>query len=227
MKVVVTGSSGGIGKAVVSLFLQNGHDVVGLDVCPSPFKASESDPRYTHMVADITEAQNLPEIDGVQILVCCAGVQNSTREGLDDIDVNLKGTINTVEKYAFQPSIRSVLIVASASSHSGAEFPLYSASKGGLLTYTRNVAIRLAKYGATCNSISPGGVKTALNDPVMKDPALWKRIMDVTPLKKWAEPGEIAQWCYFLTVVNRSCTGEDILIDNGEMHLNASFVWPD
>ena len=50
--------------------------------------------------------------------------------------------------------------------------------------------------------------------------------MDVTPLKKWAEPEEIAQWCYFLTVINRSCTGEDILIDNGETHLNATFVWP-
>ena len=70
-------------------------------------------------------------------------------------------------------------------------------------------------------------MRTELNKPVMDDPVLWKRIMDVTPLKKWAEPGEIAQWCYFLTVVNQSCTGEDILIDNGETHLNSSFVWPE
>ena len=95
------------------------------------------------------------------------------------------------------------------------------------MAYTRNVALRLAPYGATCNSISPGGVRTDLNAPVMDDPVLWKRIMDVTPLKKWAEPEEIAQWCYFLTVVNSSCTGEDILIDNGETHLNSSFVWPE
>ena len=95
------------------------------------------------------------------------------------------------------------------------------------MAYTRNAAIRLAEYGATCNSISPGGVKTDLNRPVMEDSKLWKKIMDVTPLKKWAEPEEIAQWCYFLTVINRSCTGEDILIDNGETHLNATFVWPE
>jgi 3-oxoacyl-[acyl-carrier protein] reductase len=118
-------------------------------------------------------------------------------------------------------------MVASASAHTGAEFPYYSASKGGILAYTRNVAIRLAKYGATCNSISPGGVRTSLNNPVMEDPLLWKQIMDLTPLKKWAEPEEIAQWCYFLTVVNRSCTGEDILIDNGETHLNSNFIWPE
>ncbi len=227
MKVVITGASGGIGKAVASVFLEKGHKVVGLDLCGSPFGSGVCHEGYCHLVADVTKAETLPEIDGVEILICCAGVQNSDRAGLDDIDVNLKGTINAVEHYAFQKSIKSVLIVASASAHTGSEFPLYSASKGGLLAYTRNVAIRLVKYGATCNSISPGGVRTALNAPVMDDPELWKRIMDVTPLKKWAEPSEIAQWCYFLTAVNKSCTGEDILIDNGETHLNSTFVWPE
>ena len=219
MKVVITGASGGIGKAAALLFLENGHEVIGIDVRESDVRKNG----YTHCIADISDKESLPEIPDVQVLINCAGVQDSA----DDIDVNLKGTINVTEKYAFQKAIRSVLIVASASAHTGAEFPYYSASKGGLLSYTRNAAIRLAQYGATCNSISPGGVSTDLNRPVMDDPALWKKIMDVTPLKKWAEPEEIAQWCYFLTVVNSSCTGEDILIDNGETHLNATFVWPD
>lgn len=220
MKVLVTGSAGGIGSAVARLFLENGHTVEGIDILPFSLEGD-----YTHHVADIADASSLPEISGCEIVIACAGVQNSTSAS-DDIDVNLKGTVNTVEKYAFNNSIKSVLIVASASAHTGAEFPLYSASKGGLLSYTRNVASRLAQYGATCNSISPGGVRTALNRPVMEDPKLWKKIMDVTPLKKWAEPGEIAQWCYFLTVVNKSCSGEDILIDNGESRLNNCFVWP-
>ena len=219
MKVVITGASGGIGKAAALLFLENGHEVIGIDVRESDVQENG----YAHLIADISDKASLPDITDVQILINCAGVQDSA----DDIDVNLKGTINVTEKYAFQKSVRSVLMVASASAHTGAEFPLYSASKGGLLSYTRNVAKRLAQYGATCNSISPGGVCTDLNRPVMDDPALWKKIMDVTPLKKWAEPGEIAQWCYFLTVVNSSCTGEDILIDNGETHLNATFVWPE
>ena len=218
MKVLVTGASGGIGKATAILFLENGHEVIGLDCREAAIKNKS----YTHHIVDISDKESLPEIPDVQILINCAGVQDSA----DDIDVNLKGTINVTEKYAFQDAIRSVLIIASASAHTGAEFPAYSASKGGLLSYTRNVAIRLAKYGATCNSLSPGGVRTALNKPVMDDPVLWKRIMDLTPLKKWAEPEEIAQWCYFLTVVNKSCTGEDIFIDNGESHLNSTFVWP-
>lgn len=219
MKVLITGSCGGIGKAVSELFLENGHSVCGLDIREAEIKH----PCYRHFIADISDASSLPAIDDVEILINCAGVQDSA----DDIDVNLKGTINVTEKYAFQKAIKSVLIIASASAHTGAEFPKYSASKGGLLAYNRNVAIRLAGYGATCNSLSPGGVKTPLNKPVMDDPVLWKQIMDVTPLKKWASAEEIAQWCYFMTVVNKSCTGEDILIDNGETHLNAKFVWPE
>lgn len=221
MKVLITGSSNGIGKATAELFLGTGHQVVGLDMA----ETSIVDPNYIHIRADISKKESLPEIGEVEILINCAGVQ-SEDSGYRDIDVNLKGTINVTEKYAFQRAIKSVLIVASASAHTGAEFPAYSASKGGLLAYTRNAAIRLSKYGATCNSISPGGVRTDLNKPVMDDPDLWKRIMDVTPLKKWAEPQEIAQWCYFLTTINQSCTGQDIIIDNGETHLNSSFVWP-
>ena len=221
MKVLITGSSNGIGKATAELFLGTGHQVVGLDMA----ETSIVDPNYIHIRADISKKESLPEIGEVEILINCAGVQ-SEDSGYRDIDVNLKGTINVTEKYAFQRAIKSVLIVASASAHTGAEFPAYSASKGGLLAYTRNAAIRLAKYGATCNSISPGGVRTDLNKPVMDDPDLWRRIMDVTPLKKWAEPQEIAQWCYFLTTINQSCTGQDIIIDNGETHLNSSFVWP-
>ncbi|HAN43707.1 MAG TPA: dehydrogenase [Sphaerochaeta sp.] len=221
MKVLITGSSNGIGKATAELFLGTGHQVVGLDMA----ETSIVDPNYIHIRADISKKESLPEIGEVEILINCAGVQ-SEDSGYRDIDVNLKGTINVTEKYAFQRAIKSVLIVASASAHTGAEFPAYSASKGGLLAYTRNAAIRLAKYGATCNSISPGGVRTDLNKPVMDDPDLWRRIMDLTPLKKWAEPQEIAQWCYFLTTINQSCTGQDIIIDNGETHLNSSFVWP-
>lgn len=219
MKVLVTGSSSGIGKATALLYLERGHEVWGLDIS----KASISDCRYHHIEADITVPNSLPDIEGLDIVVCSAGVQNSP----DDIGVNLKGTINTVEKYGVRKGIRSILLVASASAHTGAEFPLYSASKGGLLSYMRNVASRVAPFGATCNSISPGGVETELNRPVMDDEKLWKEIMDLTPLRKWAKAEEIAEWIYFLTVINRSCSGEDILIDNGETRLNARFVWPE
>ena len=219
MNVLVTGSSSGIGRECALLFLEKGYDVYGIDVKEDTIKH----PHYTHFSQDVRDKENLPCIDGINILITSAGVQNSG----DDISINLKGTINTVEKYGIKEEIESILMISSASAHTGLEFPEYSASKGGVLSYMRNVARRVAEYGATCNSISPGGVITDLNKPVMEDEKLWNEIMDLTPLRKWATSREIAEWVYFLTVVNRSATGEDFLIDNGETKLNGSFIWPE
>ncbi len=218
MRVLITGSSSGIGRECAVLFLEKGYEVLGIDIKEDTIKH----PLYTHFSADVRDKENLPCIDGINILITSAGVQNSG----DDISINLKGTINTVEKYGVKEEIESILMISSASAHTGLEFPEYSASKGGVLSYMRNVARRVAKYGATCNSISPGGVITDLNKPVMEDEKLWKEIMDLTPLKKWATSREIAEWIYFLTVINKSATGEDFLIDNGETKLNGSFIWP-
>ena len=92
------------------------------------------------------------------------------------------------------------------------------------MAYTKNVAQRVAKFGATCNSLDPGGVLTPLNDCVVNDAELWAQIMDQTPLKRWATPQEIAEWAYFLTVTNKFCTGQSILVDGGES-INYHFVW--
>ncbi|MDE6397977.1 MAG: SDR family oxidoreductase [Clostridiales bacterium] len=215
MKTLITGTSNGIGKAIAQKFLACGHEVVGIDVLP----ATAKNPQYTHICADVFSG-DLPDIAGVEILINNAGVQDSGR----DIDVNLKGSMRITEKYALQEKIQSVLFIASASARTGAEFPEYAASKGGMVAYMKNVALRVAKYGATANSLSPGGVRTALNNHVMNDPALWKKIMEQTLLPKWAEPEEIAQWAYFVTVVNRSMTAQDILIDNGEQ-AKSDFIW--
>ena len=216
MKVLVTGTSQGIGKGIAELFLENGHEVVGLDRCGHSIEADN----YTHIICDIRDYDNLPDISGVEILINNAGTQNG-----DDIEINLKSLIKVTEKYGVREGIRSILNIGSASGHTGSEFPEYCASKGGVIAYTKNVALRVAKYGATCNSLDPGGVLTPLNDCVVNDPVLWKEIMEQTPLKRWASVGEIAQWAYFLTVENKFCTGQSIVVDGGES-INSHFVWP-
>ena len=214
MKVLLTGSSGGIGQAVARRFLAAGHQVIGIDREAAAVFA----PNYTHIQKDIRSPE-LPEITGVEILINCAGTQNE-----DDIDINLKALIRVTEKYGLQPAIRSILHIGSASGHTGSEFPEYCASKGGVIAYTKNTALRAAAFGATCNSLDPGGVRTELNAPVMNEPTLWAKIMDETPLRRWAEPEEIAEWAYFLTVVNRFCTGQSIIVDGGEA-INSRFFW--
>jgi len=215
MKVVITGTTQGIGKAIALKFLHEGHQVIGIDKQPSSLNYAN----YTHYRCNVY-SDELPQIDSAEILINNAGEQNTG----NDIDVNLKGVIRVTEKYAIQPNIKSVVFIASASARSGAEFPEYAASKGGVIAYMKNVALRIAQYGATSNSLSPGGVTTSLNEHVMKDKSLWKQIMDETPLKKWATADEIAEFAYFVSVVNKSMTAEDILIDNGE-YANAKFIW--
>ena len=103
MKVLVTGSSNGIGKAIASKFLDEGHEVIGFDI----EKATINNSNYKHYIQDV--CGNLPDIDDINIIINNAGVQND-----NDIDVNLKGTINVTEKY-INKNIKSIVFIASSS----------------------------------------------------------------------------------------------------------------
>ena len=214
MRILITGTSQGIGLACARKYVSMGHEVIGFDIQDTDFK----DSYYTHMIVDITS--ELPDIDNVEVLINNAGIQ----DGPGVIDTNLKATIAVTEKYAFTSSIHSVLFMASSSASNGAEFPEYAASKGGVVTYMKNTALRLAKYGATSNSISAGGVYTPLNSHIMDDPDLMEQCLNETLLHRWASADEIAELAYYLTNVNKSMTGQDLLIDNGEQ-LKSNFIW--
>ena len=217
MYVLITGTSSGIGKGAAEYFLQEGHTVYGFDKKSSAITHEH----YTHYCLDIREEASYPKLPAIQILINNAGVQNE-----NDIDVNLKGTIAITEHYGIQPDIRSIVMIGSASGHTGSEFPAYAASKGGVLAYTKNVAMRVAAYQATCNSLDFGGVMTELNRPVMEDEKLWGQIMQLTPLKRWMTVEEAAEWIYFMAVKNRFCSGQNILIDGLEAG-NCNFIWPE
>ena len=216
MEVLITGTSKGIGRATALKFLEEGHNVWGLDIEPKTIMHDN----YTHFMCDVARHSTLPNLTNMNVVINNAGTQHD----VDAIDVNLIGTMYVTEKYAVQPNIKAIVNVASTSAHNGAEFPMYSASKGGVLAYTKNVALRVAQYGATCNSISPGGVLTDMNEHIIKNPDLWEKVMYESLIKKWATAEEIAEWIYFVAVVNKSMTAQDIIIDNGEL-ANANFVW--
>lgn len=222
MTVLITGSMCGMGEASAKYFRSKGHKVYGIDLLPeSVSKELSEDSNYIHYVADVSDETSLPEIAEVDVLINNAGIWDSGR----DLDINLKGVINCTKKYAlYNPRIQSVLNQCDMLAMRGCGFPEYVAAKGGVYSYTKWTAKAIATYGATCNCLSFGGVYTEASDNILTNGEKWEKVMSQTPLRKWVSSNEAAEWIYFLTVMNKSCSGQDIIVDNLES-LNGEFIW--
>lgn len=162
MKILITGTSSGIGKGCAEFFLKKA--MKSMASIKMPPRSLSPDIPISAWISGIRIPTRTPPVD---ILINNAGTQDG-----NDIDVNLKGTISITEHYGIHPDIYSIVMIGSASGHTGSEFPEYAASKGGVLAYAKNVAMRIAPYQATCNSLDFGGVMTELNRPVMEDKTL-------------------------------------------------------
>lgn len=209
MRVLITGTSSGIGLATAEKFLKEGHEVMGLDV----ETASIFNDHYTHVICDVSNKADLPIVSGFDVVVNNAATADEKRA----IEVNLNGYINVAEKYAFNDNIKCVVNVGSISGRDGLDRPNYSASQGGRIAYSKNLAIRLGnQYKARVICLSFGAVLTGLEPNLYKEPELVQAVANENLLKKWIKPQEAAEWIYFLSVVDKSCTAQDILIDNGE-----------
>ena len=98
MKVLVTGSSNGIGKAIAEKFLKENHQVIGIDID----KSSINNDNYKHIQESIL-SESLPDINDIDILINNAGVQNS----IDDIDIK-QHSIFIIYIFLFFKQIRSI-----------------------------------------------------------------------------------------------------------------------
>lgn len=234
---VVTGGSRGIGRAICSAFCKNGADVAFLDVGNAEQTAETvaelssfgtKVKAYQCNITDYAETEAvfkeiLAEFGTVDILVNNAGITRDKlllgmkpEEFTAVIDTNLVGAYNTVKQvYPVMMKKRSGKIV-NISSVSGimgnAGQTNYSASKAGLIGFTKSLAKELAARGVCCNAVAPGFVATNMTTAFAENEALLSSI----PLKRFAQPEEIAALVLFLSSDNANyITGEVIRIDGG------------
>lgn len=221
MKVLITGTSCGVGRAAAVKFLDEGHEVVGLDVkAPTISHAN-----YTHYISDVSIAESLPDVEGVNYLVNNAGIVTPQKLA---IDVNLIGYINIIEKYGNDPELKSMINVGSTASIKGYDNIRYCASQGGRDALTKWCATNFGsdERHVICNSLNLDGIVaadpekgiqgTSLEPELYAQPELMETIKNLSVLKKLATVEEIAEWIYFLLVVNTVMTGQTINID-GEL----------
>ena len=137
------------------------------------------------------------------------------------ININLHGTFYTfraASKHMIDRGLGGRLIATSSTAaiHGAARSEAYAASKGAIITMVRGLAVELARYGITANSIVPGWVETAMTSPRVGDPKFEDRVMKRVPLRRWGQPKDFAGIAVYLASDASSYqTGEEFVIDGG------------
>jgi len=236
---VVTGGGRGIGRAIVTDFVNEGADVVIYD----KFKPDDLDTYIDSMKSsgrkilfkeiDITDTdktqkaidETAAELGRIDILINNAGI---TRDKLlirmteDDWDsvikVNLKGAFNTIkavsrimakQRYGKIVNISSVVGVMGNAGQAN-----YAASKAGLIGLTKSVAKELAGRNINVNAVAPGFVETEMTAQLTDEQKEF--FLKVIPLKRPSKPEEIAGIVSFLSSGKANyVTGQVLCVDGG------------
>jgi 3-oxoacyl-[acyl-carrier protein] reductase len=240
---VVTGGRRGIGKAIAVAFAEAGANVAVCDIAVDDGlmdkTKGELDALGSNSLALQVDVSSNIDVEKmvslamnafgkIDILVNCAGVWipgqtliECSDENWDTvIDTNLKGTFlccRAVGKTMADKKSGSIINMSSQVGLTpGAGAGAYSISKAGIIMLTRQIALELAPFGVRANAIAPGIVKTDFNAAFWREPAVEKQTAGMVPLKRLAEPEDIAQAALFLASDDSSyITGEVLRVSGG------------
>lgn len=241
---IVTGSTGGLGRAVAESLYQAGASVVinGRDQERTEKAVQDIYEKYgrTEGLLAVAGDMSLPDYAShivrvttkkfgrLDILCNNAGInipencfeQNAIGEWDKISGVNLKGPMQ-VTRAALPHLKRSpagrIINLSSIGGHVGLESnTLYTITKGGILMFTKSLAAELAKTNITVNSVSPGVMKTSMNAKFAEGTDAYDKAMKGVPMKRMGMPGELAG--VFLLLASESSnyiTATDIIVDGG------------
>jgi 3-oxoacyl-[acyl-carrier protein] reductase len=238
---LVTGAGRGIGRAIAETFAKEGAQVVLADRnCDQAIETSQEISKSTGQRAIAINAdvsvfesaksmvdESLEKFGKVDILVNNAGITRDTlimrmtEEDWDAvIDINLKGAFNcskAIIRHMMKQRYGRIVNISSVSGLAGqAGQTNYSASKAGLIGFTKALAREVASRGITVNAVAPGFVPTALTEVLPEE--LKSEMLKITPIGRWGTTEEVAYAVKFLASDEASyITGQVLSVDGGMM----------
>ena len=250
--VIITGAATGIGRAAAELFADEGARLVVADYAEEAGRATvaaiEAGGGEAAFVAvDVSDEPQVAAMvefavstyGGLDVLYNNAGIFPADDGGATEtsvstwdrvMDVNLKGVWLGC-KHGIPAMIAtgggSIVNVASFVAHMGAATPqiAYTASKGGVLSLTREVAVEHARSGIRANALCPGPVETPLLAELMSDPDRRARRLVHIPMGRLGRAEELAKAALFLASDDSSfMTGASLLVDGG---ITAAYTTPE
>jgi len=249
---VITGAGSGIGRVAATIFASEGARVVVADVAgdlaeSAAAEITASGGSAVAVAVDVSDetlvaamvSSAVTTYGGLHVLFNNAGIFPDDDGGVLDtppatwqkvMEVNLKGVwlgCRAAIPAMLDSGGGSIVNVASFVALMGAATAqiAYTASKGGVLAMTREVAVEYARQGIRANSICPGPVETPLLAELLADPARRQRRLVHIPIGRFGRPEEIAKAALFLASDDASfVTGSALVVDGG---ITAAYVTPE
>lgn len=234
---IVTGSGRGIGRAISEVLMNEGARIVISDInaevtAQTAKELKDQGGNVIGVPCNVTDAASIDKMveevtkqwGRIDILVNNAGI---TRDNLfmrmteEDwqavIDTNLssafKVTKPILKLMAKQRGGRIVNIASTTGVHGNAGQVNYAAAKGGLIAFTKTVALEYASRGITCNAVAPGFIDTAMTQKLGEE--IISKILGNIPLGRMGTPNDIAQAVLFLAGPGSYVTGQVIEVNGG------------
>jgi NAD(P)-dependent dehydrogenase (short-subunit alcohol dehydrogenase family) len=232
-KVLVTGSTQGIGKAIAEEFVKQGYEVI-VHCSKDLEKAKTVQKEIGAHSAVVCNLSNMVEVDslfektgGVDCLILNANVQfkqkwlDVTDDAFDmQYNVNVKSTLKLIKAYYPYMKERGfgrIVTIGSVNQHRAhTELPIYSATKCAVMKIVEVVAKEVAPFGITVNNVAPGAIKTPRNEKEYNDLDIRKAVEAKIPMGRFGEPSDIVGAVLMLCSEQGAyITGTDIVIDGG------------